>query len=127
MINRKNKNKVKNALKKLLDDESENNEKEEKYKSLKDYKKSLSRKDRKNFRKEIKEKNDTKVDIKWNIKLGDLVSFEYNNTTNFGLVVRQSANGKYRSLSSSGSVTGVLVMSSVGRLWLKPKQLDVII
>lgn len=112
---KRNKSKIKAALKKMLEEEAS-----EKLENPK----KLTKKEKAEIRRKIRQKNSTSVNVSWNIKLGDLVLFKYRDDTNIGLVIKQAADGKYRSLNASNRHGGVLVMSPVGRLWLNPKQLE---
>ena len=131
MSYRKNLNKVKKALKQLnKDNEPENNSGQAT--TLRDIKKmyksqnenlDAKKLDRKNLKKIARKRKS--VTIKWNFNLGDLVAFtDRESKEHVGIIIKQHADGDFKSLNQAKWSGNVLVMSSAGRLWVNPKQLE---
>tara|TARA_B100001250_G_C19342837_1_gene589846 strand:- start:57 stop:482 length:426 start_codon:yes stop_codon:yes gene_type:complete len=89
-------------------------------KELKKYNRSKKRA----FKKQEREKD--KVEIAWNIGVGDAVIFERAGEEYYGMVIEQNADGKYRNAREAKYRGWVLVMSSAGRHWMNPAELSII-
>ena len=130
MSYRKNLSKVKKALKALNDkEESEITSNATSINDVKALLKSQEEKNKNNLenRNKLKKamKKEKHVVIRWNIEPGDLVQFDdRQNKNHVGLVIMQNANGKFRSAKRAKFAGKVLVMSSAGRTWLNPKNLE---
>ena len=72
------------------------------------------------------ERQKAKVEISWNISVGDAVTFDRDGEECFGMVIEQNADGKYRNAKEAKYRGYVLVMSSAGRHWMNPRTLAVI-
>jgi hypothetical protein len=84
--------------------------------------------ERKQVKKSFKnqERQKAKVEISWNISVGDAVTFDRSGEECFGMVIEQRADGKYRNAREAKYRGYVLVMSSAGRHWMNPRELTVI-
>jgi hypothetical protein len=128
---------VKNILKRTKNNEQQIENKDEQVTTLSEAKKiakELNSQDEnyKNYQKdkkalkEIKRKASVKkIQVEWNINIGDAVKYK-NALGNevFGIVIEQRADGEYRSMHHAKWSGYVQVMSSEGKLWLSPKQID---
>jgi len=72
------------------------------------------------------ERQKAKVEISWNISVGDAVTFDRGGEECFGMVIEQHANGKFRNAKEAKYRGYVLVMSAAGRHWMNPRELTVI-
>jgi len=76
------------------------------------------------FKRQEREKD--KVEIEWNIDVGDAVIFKRAGEELYGMVIEQNADGKYRNAREAKYRGWVLVMSSAGKHWMNPSDLAVI-
>tara|TARA_B100000287_G_C20468426_1_gene716204 strand:+ start:199 stop:624 length:426 start_codon:yes stop_codon:yes gene_type:complete len=76
------------------------------------------------FKRQEREKD--KVEITWNIGVGDAVHFNRGGEEYYGMVIEQNADGKYRNAREAKYRGWVLVMSSAGKHWMNPSDLTVI-
>ena len=63
------------------------------------------------------ERSKLKVEIKWDIDVGDAVSFNHHGEEMFGMVVDQRADGEFRNASEAKQKGYVCVLSSAGKSW----------
>jgi len=93
------------------------------YTSNKELKKN-NRAKKRAFKKQERQKD--KVEINWNITVGDAVTFVKSGEEYFGMVIEQRADGKYRNAREAKYRGWVLVMSSAGKHWMNPSELSII-
>ena len=86
--------------------------------------KKNNRKIKKSFKQLERQKN--KVEINWNIRVGDAVTFERLGEEYYGMVIEQRADGAYRNAREAKYRGWVLVMSSAGKHWMNPAELSII-
>jgi len=70
--------------------------------------------------KKLKKESKNNISVKWNIKSGDFVSFENDGIKEVGIIISMNLGDSYRSKYHAKHAGSVLVMSSIGNMWLKP-------
>ena len=69
-------------------------------------------------------RREIKVAVKWNLEPGDAVQFKKNGNIEYGMIVKQSADGNYRNASAAKHHGKILVMCSSGNIWMNPRKLE---
>jgi hypothetical protein len=69
-------------------------------------------------------RREIKVAVKWNLEPGDAVQFRKGGNIEYGMIVKQSADGNYRNASAAKNHGKVLVMCSSGNIWMNPRKLE---
>jgi hypothetical protein len=100
---------VKRALKALSEDDSID-------------KTSSNKRKIKNAKKEARKTKS--VEIKWNIGVGDMVSFKLNDKETIGLIIEDYSSGTFQSKYEARYRGQVLVLSPAGRQWFRPSALE---
>ena len=131
-LNRNQINKVKNALRNHNDD-CEDDDCETTNTSIKDIKVALkkmeSAENQQNNAKALKQakknaRKSKRIEIKWNISVGDVVSFNLDGKEQLGLIIEDYSDGSFRSKREAKWRGKVLVMSPAGRQWFRPSALE---
>ena len=61
--------------------------------------------------------------VSWNLNIGDAVECNVNGETHIGIIIDQKSDGQFFNFSQAKYRNGVMVMTSAGKMYLRPNQI----